>query len=675
MRRLPTLVIFSLIAAGLSAQDPTPAAQAAAPAQPAQPAPAAQAAAPPPAPSGENFATGWFEVGYRWVSDVAGSFPTYRSIVNLGSGPKLLGTEFTLTDRNHRLFNQAHVRAYSWGDEPGETVHFDATKNNWYRLDADYRDIAYFNQLPSYADPLASRGITLDQQSFDMRRHLGSYKLDLLPNNWLIPYLAFERDSGSGLGVDTFVSLPNEFPVPNTVYDLTNLYRGGVRIERRKFHVTLEQGGTTFVSNENQYQSGTVNNGDNLVPYFGQNISLQSLLAAYGIRGSSVYSKGLLTANVASWLDLYGQFLYSVPSTSVNYFQSDAGNLVLQNQLLFFTGQQYLLSAASKLPHTSASFGGEVRPFKRLRIVENWMTDRMHEDGSANSTSFLLTPGTPTQMAALLESSLVNNYSQEEVNILYDPISKLTLRGGYRYVWGDAYDATIPAAGLASSDLAKLHRQVALGGLTYRPIQKITISGSAEGASSTGAYFRTSLYNYQKVQAKARYQVTRSLNLSADFSLLNNQDPQPGVKFDYLQHNESLSLLWTPPKQGWDFQGTYTRSTIYSDIGYLAPQTLGSQLSLYRDNAHLASGLFHFKLGRGKGPAPQLMAGGSMLISSGSRPTAYYQPIAKLTVPAGKRVGFFAQWTYFGYGEAFYLYEGFRTHMLTAGLRITPWGS
>lgn len=31
----------------------------------------------------------------------------------------------------------------------------------------------------------------------------------------------------------------------------------------------------------------------------------------------------------------------------------------------------------------------------------------------------------------------------------------------------------------------------------------------------------------------------------------------------------------------------------------------------------------------------------------------------------------FAEWRYYGYGEAFYLYEGFRTHLLTAGLRLT----
>ena len=670
------LLIFAMVSAAAVAQEQPPA-EPAAPAPQSQPSQTTQAGGPSPVPSGESWFSGWFEAGYRWVTDVAGSFQTYRSIVDLGSGPKLLGAEFTVTDPKHRAFNQIHVRAYSWGDEPGETLHVDAAKKLWYNFNADYRDIAYFNNLPSYADPLQARGITLDQQSFDMRRHIGSYSLDLLPDNWVIPYLAFERDSGSGLGVDTFVSSPNEFPVPNTMYDLTNLYRGGVRIERKKFHVTLEQGGTTLVNNQNEYQSGTVNNGDSLVPYFGQNINLQSLMAAYGIRGTSVYSKGLLTANVASWLDLYGQFLYSQPDANVHYMQSDSGNLVLQNQLLFYTGQQYLVSAAAKLPHTSASFGGEIRPFQRVRIIENWLTDRLHDDGSAHSINTLTgnTGSSATQIAALLEASLVTNYSQNEIDVLYDPWSKLSLRGGYRYVWGEAYDATIPAAGLASSDQAKLRRNVAIGGLTYRPTQKITISGSAEGASSGGAYFRTSLYDYQKISAKARYQATRSLSLSADFSMLNNQDPQQGVKFDYLEHDESLSLLWTPPKQGWDFQGSYTRSTIYSDIGYLEPEILAPQISLYRDNAHIASGLFHFKLGRGKGPAPQLMAGGSLFISSGSRPTAYYQPMAKLSVPWGKRASLFAQWTYFGYGEAFYLYEGFRTHMAVAGLRFSPWGS
>ena len=33
-----------------------------------------------------------------------------------------------------------------------------------------------------------------------------------------------------------------------------------------------------------------------------------------------------------------------------------------QSQLLFYTSQQYLVSAAAQLPHTTGSFGAEIRP-------------------------------------------------------------------------------------------------------------------------------------------------------------------------------------------------------------------------------------------------------------------------------------------------------------------------
>ena len=105
-------------------------------------------------PSAEPWLSGSIDFGYRWRADVGGSMDAYRSIVNLGSGPKLLGADFTIIDPKHRLFDQIHVRAYSWGDEPYETFHLDAKKSKLYDFTADYRDIAYFNNLPSYADPL-----------------------------------------------------------------------------------------------------------------------------------------------------------------------------------------------------------------------------------------------------------------------------------------------------------------------------------------------------------------------------------------------------------------------------------------------------------------------------------------------------------------------------------------
>ena len=195
---------------------------------------------------------------------------------------------------------------------------------------------------------------------------------------------------------------------------------------------------------------------------------------------------------------------------------------------------------------------------------------------------------------------------------------------------------------------------------------------SAEGASSTGAYFRTSLYDYRKVRSQARYQALSSLNVSVDFTLLNNQNPASGANFDSKVHQETLSLLWSP-KGGkrFDLEGSYSRSAFRSSVSYVTPQELRPETSTYADNSHTATALASLNLPGGRGLASKVSAGGSFVRSSGSRPTSYYQPLAKALAPLGKNVNWFAEWRYYGYGEAFYLYEGFRDHLITTGVRFT----
>ena len=661
-------LIAAITAGALAAQNAPPAA----PADQAKPAEAAPA--PSPEPSTGNWLSGSIDIGYRWQTGVFGSLAAYRSIVDYNSGPKLLNADFTITDPQRRLFDRIRVRASDWGDDPYEAFHLDAEKSRWYRFNADYRDMAYFNFLPSYADPLLGRGILLDQQSFAIRKHLASFSLDLLPGGRFVPYFAYDRDVNSGSGIATFVTSANPFPVPENDDNLTNLYRGGLRMEFRRFHATLEEGGTTFRDDESLFQNpGAPNYGDAPGPVLGQTTALASLLAAYGIRGTSTYTKALFTANALSWLDLYGQFLYSQPSTAVHYQQTDTGNLVLQNPLLFYSSEAYLATSAAKLPHTTASFGGEVRPLRRVRILESWLTDRLHNAGSAAQNDMLggpLSPNISQQIAAALASSLVTNYSQEETDVMIDATATLMLRGGYRYVWGDAADAILPPEGLASSDQARLRRNVGLGGFRYRPIPQLLLSAEAEVGRSGADYFRTSLYNYERVRAQARYQLSKSFNLAADVTSLANNNPAPGVNYDYSARQESLSLFWTP-KSAIDFQGSYTRSSVRSDIGYLTPQNLTAQTSLYTDNTHVGTMLLNLAPALRKDFAPRISAGGSVFVSSGSRPTRFYQPMASLWLPLRHHVSWFAQWQYYGYGEPFYIYEGFRSNLVTTGLRLS----
>jgi hypothetical protein len=625
-----------------------------------------------PVPSTEPSVTGWLDVGYRWRTDVGGSFDTYRTIVNLGSGPKLLGSDFTITDPRHHFFDRIDVHAYNWGGEPYGNFQLRAKKTKLYEFNADYRDIAYFNFLPSFADPLLSRGYVLNQQSFDTRRRIGSLQLDMLPANWIVPYVAYEHNSGSGTGVATFVSDANQFPVPNILSDATNLYRGGVRFELRKFHATLEQGGTTFKDNQALYQNPGINYGDISAPVLGQTIILNNLLAAYGIRGSGIYTKVLVSATPSRRLDLYGQFLFSQPESDASYQQAAVGNLLQFNPLLFYTGQLFILSSAAKMPHTTGSAGAEIRPRRNVRVIQSWLTDRLHNAGSAGSNNQVFGPGVSQQTLAQLTAGLITNYNQVQTNVIWQVRPQVILRGGYRHEWGDASQAVLPPAGLASADSVELRRNVVIGGLTLKPTKKLTITGDAEGAPDDRAYFRTSLHNYQYARAQARYQIAAGISVAGDFNLLNNQNPAPDVRGDYLARQQSISVVWSPDDgKRFDVLGSYTRSTVRSNILFLQPQDFAPRDSIYRENGHTATALWNWKLPHTGGVTPKITAGGSLCVTSGSRPTKYYQPTATLWLPTGKHLTWFGEWHYYGFGEPFFTYEDFHAHTITAGVRIS----
>ena len=659
---LALFVTIPLLAQQAAQQTAPPTAPSTAPA-------AADASSTSPTPSTEPWITGTVDFGFRFTS-VGGDNDVYRSVVNLGQGPRLLGLDLTIVDPKKRLFDRLDVRANNWGGDPYNTLHVNASKRGIYDFNFDYRDIAYFSLLPSFADPLLGTGIVLDQDSYFSRRRMSDFQLDLFPGHRIIPYLAYGRDSGEGTGITTFESDVNQYPVADHMFDKTDNYRGGVRLEFNRFHATLEQGGTTLRDDQQAYDS-TVNYGNNYQQrYFGQTLDLTNLMQAYGIRGDSIYSKVLFTANPFSWIDVSGQFLYSRPETNVNYTQFDTGNLVLQQSILFYTAEQALGFAAGKQPHTTGSLGFELRPLKRVRVLQTWMTDRMHTSAAGQFTDMILQPvSAATTTLTPLTSLLVLNYNQEQTDVLLEVTHKLTLHGGYRYVWGDAETGNMLIAG-PGQESSELRQQVGIAGFNFRATQKLTANVDFEDASSSHAYFLTSLYNYQKMRARARYQLVSTLALQASFSLLNNQNPAAGSNYDFLSRQNSLSATWTPSKRV-SIVGEYTRSTLRSNIGYLEPEFLSPVTSLYRDNAHNASALVDLVLPGYAKLTPRLAFGGSLFISSGSRPTTFYQPLVRLSLPLHKGVVWKSEYRYYGYDEAFYQYEGFRAHLLQTGLAIS----
>jgi hypothetical protein len=640
------------------------------------PAPAsAQTAAASPAPSSEPWLTGSVFFGYRGVTSVGGSLPEYRSVVDLGSGVKLFDLNFTIQDPKKHYFDRIDAWASGWGDDPYTTTHISARKQAIYDFTFDYRNLAYFNAVPSFANPFAPAGF--DEQSFDIRKKILSIDLNLFSGKHISPYVAFDRNSDSGNGIEPWAQDGNNsYPVPTLLRDATNNYRAGVRFEYNRFHVTLEQGGTTYQDNDQAYDN-TYQPGDRTTPIFGQTLSLTYLRQWYGIRGSSIYSKGLLTARPASWIDVYAQFLFSQPKSDVNFSEIAGGNFVNLATLLFYSGQVTLGTGAANQPHTTANAGFELRPWHRLRIVESLMTDRSHDAASPLVAEQLLTSPTTigaTSLTALNFTQYVN-YNQQEVNAIFDISHGMTARVGYRAVWGDAqvYAGSLSQQGLVVP--GQLRRNIALAGFTYRPSEKLSVNLDFEGGGSDNIYFRTSLNNYYKGRARARYQATKTLALQANFQALDNQNPAPDIRFDFRSQSTALTVYWTPEKPKWiSVMAMYDRTTLRSNIDYLSLPFYTPAVSAYRENGHTGTAAVDIAPPHLNGA--KLTLGGSFFISAGfygaeSRPTRYYQPLARLSVPVVKNVSWSTEWQYYGFGEPFYIYEGFRTHVFTTGLRVT----
>jgi hypothetical protein len=297
----------------------------------------------------------------------------------------------------------------------------------------------------------------------------------------------------------------------------------------------------------------------------------------------------------------------------------------------------------------------------------------MHTSGSSASQDVLNTAAGLVPATSFLSSTLVSNTNQFEINAIYDLTRKITLRGGYRYVWGNASDGTLPLAGsLSGLESGKIRMNVAIAGVSWHPLQNAWVNLDFEDGSSSSTYFRTSLYNYQRARIRGRHQISNTLSVSASVSVLNNENPTPGINYSFLTHQESASLTYTPSGgKWWDFEGGYTRSTLRSDINYLAPEFLIPEVSFYRDNNHSVSALFDLNMPGWLGLKTRLTVGGSAFLSSGSNPTTFYQPTAKMAMDVYKHVKWITEWRYYGFNEAFYVYQGFRSQMVMTGVRLT----
>jgi hypothetical protein len=655
-----------LLVVPLLAQEPA--------AKPEQKPAAEQPAAESPAPAGEKLWSGYAEVGARWLSNVGGDFQTYRSVVNLGEGIRITSLELNYRAVDKKLLDELHLQGGNWGGDPYNNARLVAGRQGLWRYYGNYANIAYFNYLPSFSNPGLERNIFFNQRAYDTRVRNFESEVQLFPGRTIVPYFGYSRNGSEGTGITTLVAEQNEYPIRNLIDWRRNDLRGGVRFEFRRFHATLEQGATSFEDDQRVYSTARLN-GNRTNPFLGTPLFLASGLQTYRVRGEGMYSKALFTANPAEWLDFYGQFLYSLPKTNTD----DAGPLLTQETsgslvsaalgYAFYSRGVDTFYGDARMPQVTGSIGAEVRPFHRLRVRQLFDTNRYHIAANGwETTQFTGLTGT-SQRAGFLPNRLEVNQNREQVEAVYEFHRRVTLRSGYRYEWGDAEVRSGTQNVLGPVEKTEIKRSVGLLGLQLRPVEKLPINIDYEHGDGKRTYFRTGLLDYHRFRAQFRYQLPGSVYLGGAFNLLDNQNPQPGVGLDFRSQSGSLNAQWMPKSAKYvSLLGDYTRSSIKSDLSYLFPANALVARSLYRDNAHAFSALADLRFPGAYGP--RLAIGGSLVRTAGSRPSQFYQPTGRLSVPLGARCQAFSEWRWFGLTQPFYLYEGFRNHHILTGLRF-----
>ena len=675
-----TVLVVPFIAAALVAQQQTtpqqrPPAKPAAQDTAAQtPAPAAETpAAESPKPEDTTAPGPAFnasvEVGYRWNGDIRGNRDVYRSVVNLGEGPRLLNADLRFVNPTQGgWLDRINVRANGWGGDPYNSVRLEMVGGTKYRFTGDHRNMAYFSALPSFANPNLERGLLFSQSQYDIFRRFTDAELELRPGTRLVPYVGFMHNSGSGRGVSTFVQNLNEYPVLTNLDDTTWNYRNGVRIETMRFHSTLELGSTWFEDNQALLTSDR-NAGNRTTPFFGQTLFLNTLQSQYNIDGKSFYAKALLTARPTDWLDLYGNFLFSQPKNESQYNAQAAGNFAQTNPVLFVQNLQFVAASAAKQPHTNGNFGLELRPVRGFRMIVSYLTDRSHIAGNLLSLNAVPLSGDTVPFV----DRLAVNYNQQQTDFIFDVTRGLTLRGGHKYVWGDSLmRAPSLAQGTATEprlfEEGELKLYAVTGGITYRFAQMFSVHFDAEGASGEHAYFQTSLRDYKKFRLRGQFQPRESLVFTGSFGYFDNTNPGPERTFDFESRNASLGVSWAPKNaRHVRLTGEYARTTFWSDVLFIVPDRLQFERNFYRENGHSGTALIELAFGS---RAPRLSVGGSFWRSAGSRPSRFYQPLARVSVPIVKHMDWNAEWRWFGLTEPFQRFESFRGHQAIFSVRL-----
>jgi len=166
------------------------------------------------------------EFGGR-IASVDGNVLLYDTLVNLRSGPRLLGQELSMRPltRGGGVFDSLYLSSFGFGGDPNDMARLRIEKGKWYNFIGLYRRDENFFDFNLFANPLTLNqgiGAALKSTNFnpttmpwyvnsphmqDMTRNMGDFNLTLFPQSAIRIRLGYARNVNAGT-LDTTMESP-----------------------------------------------------------------------------------------------------------------------------------------------------------------------------------------------------------------------------------------------------------------------------------------------------------------------------------------------------------------------------------------------------------------------------------------------------------------------------------
>ena len=611
--------------------------------------------------------TSSFETGYRFRT-VGGDLDKFRSDVNFGNGPRLLGSLLTVNSKDGHgwLFDEIVLSTQGLGDDPYQSATLRIQKNKLYRYDMSWRLSDYYNPALSLAQGL---------HRMDTERRMQDHDLVLLPQSRFQFFAGYSSNSQEGPALTTvqlFDGRGDEFPLIADIRRQSTEYRLGGQASLAGFKLNVLHGWEDFKDDTPLSQP---------VPQLGANpidrTTLTSLQRTEPFHGTTPYWRVNLLTETRSWFAVNGRFTYSAGRR--NFLQDESA--VGTDRLGAARNVQVVVSGNGRRPVSTGNLTLSVFPTSRLTISNHTAVYSTRMEGDA---TFLQLNNATLQSQFLYFNLLAIRTVSNTTEANYRVAKWLGLTAGYQYSVRrirsvEQFQSATGAAGTTPAEQEN-HLHAGLLGLRIQPIKPLTFTLDAEVGRTDRPFYTVSEKNYHALGARVQYKHKTLLLAAATRSSYNNNSISV-TAYSSRARNYSLDASWVP--RNWlAFDAGYSKQHLdtVGGIAYFTSSLILGEQSLYISNIHAINLGVRFGVGKrvdlyagynrvqdlGDGRSTAAGAGvGSALAAFASAqtfPLAYQSPLGRVSIRLHEKLRWNFGYQHYNYREDFFGLQNYRAH-------------